>query len=365
MALFEITSNSFEPIKQTTYAETGLYERGDLQRLLKKQIENVLPNVLVVAEEFGEWEESRRRIDLLGIDRDANLVVIELKRTEDGGHMELQAIRYAAMISTMTFEGVVDVYDRFLRTNGDLSSDARSKILEFLHWDEPRAEEFGRSVKIVLISSNFSKELTGAVIWLNEFGLDISCVRLVPYTDGGRVLVDIQQIIPIPEAAEYQVRIRNKEQQVRQERVSGALMQRFWAQLLETGGNRTPVHERMSHSDRSYIGASTGVRGLTYYYVANKYERRVELYIDRGVAEENKAIFEQLSLHKAEIDEAFGEPLDWQGLFGKRACRIAAHLATNEFRDDETTWPNMHEALIEAMVRFEIALRRYVPEVKV
>ncbi len=52
----------------------------------------IAPDLLVVSEEFGEWDDSRRRIDLLAIDRDANLVVIELKRTEDGGHMELQAI---------------------------------------------------------------------------------------------------------------------------------------------------------------------------------------------------------------------------------------------------------------------------------
>lgn len=365
MALYEITADNFSKIEQTTFDRSSLYERGDLQRLLKKQIDIVLPDILIVAEEFGEWEDSRRRIDLLGIDRQANLIVIELKRTEDGGHMELQAIRYAAMVSAMTFDGVVDVYERFLRTNGDSNSDARSKILEFLRWEEPRADEFGREVKIVLISSNFSKELTGAVIWLNEFDLDIRCIRLVPYHDGDRVLVDVQQIIPLPEAAEYQVRIRNKEQQVRQERVSGALMQRFWEQLLETGGDMNPIHRRMSSSDRSYIGASTGVRGLTYYYVANKYERRVELYIDRGVAEENKSIFGQFTVHKAEIEAAFRAPLDWQGLFGKRACRIAAHLPTNEFRDDETTWPAMHEALLEAMVRFERALSPYIAEVKV
>ena len=29
--------------------------------------------------------------------------MIELKRTDDGGHMDLQAIRYAAMVSSMTF----------------------------------------------------------------------------------------------------------------------------------------------------------------------------------------------------------------------------------------------------------------------
>lgn len=29
----------------------------------------------------------------------ANLVIIELKCTQDGGHMELHAIRYAAMVA--------------------------------------------------------------------------------------------------------------------------------------------------------------------------------------------------------------------------------------------------------------------------
>jgi hypothetical protein len=64
-------------------------------------------DLYVQTEEFGEWEDSRRRIDLLAIDQQANLVVIELKRTTDGGHMELQAIRYASMISAMTFERAV------------------------------------------------------------------------------------------------------------------------------------------------------------------------------------------------------------------------------------------------------------------
>jgi hypothetical protein len=50
--------------------------------LLRSNVEVVSPDTLVVAEEFGDWEDSRRRIDLLGIDSDANLVVIELKPAE-------------------------------------------------------------------------------------------------------------------------------------------------------------------------------------------------------------------------------------------------------------------------------------------
>jgi RecB family endonuclease NucS len=91
MPLYEVTADQLKRIEETSFREARIRERADLQRLLRSQIEIVLPDALVIAEEFGEWEESRRRIDLLAIDKDANLVVVELKRTEDGGHMELQA----------------------------------------------------------------------------------------------------------------------------------------------------------------------------------------------------------------------------------------------------------------------------------
>ncbi len=50
-------------------------------------------------------------------------------------------------------------------------------ILPSLVTDE---EQFGQEVKIVLASAEFSKELTTSVMWLNDFGLDIRCVRMHP-----------------------------------------------------------------------------------------------------------------------------------------------------------------------------------------
>ena len=86
---------------------------------------------MVLSEEFGSWEDSRRRIDLLALDKDANLVVIELKRTEDGGHMDLQALRYAAMVDNMTFEQAVEAHQHYRNVRG-IEGDAREEILEFL-----------------------------------------------------------------------------------------------------------------------------------------------------------------------------------------------------------------------------------------
>lgn len=89
--------------------------------------------------------------------------------------------------------------------------------MEFLEWEEPDEEQFAQDVRIILAGAEFSKEITTSVLWLNEHGLDIRCIRMKPYRDGDKLLLDIQPVIPLPEAEEYQVRIRYK---ARLERVS-------------------------------------------------------------------------------------------------------------------------------------------------
>lgn len=209
MAIYQVSSNKLEKLTETTFASAGLKERQDLQAMLKQQVDIICPDVLVISEEFGDWEDSRRRVDLLAIDKSANLVVIELKRTSDGGHMELQAIRYAAMVANLTFDKVVEIYQLYIDSEGK-TEDARDSLLNFLSWDEPEEDDFCQDVRIVLVSSNFSKEVTSTVLWLNEKDLDIQCVRMIPYEDKGRLFIDIQKIIPLPETQDYQVKVKEK-----------------------------------------------------------------------------------------------------------------------------------------------------------
>ncbi len=226
MAIYEIGAESMKRVEATSFAAEGIQERADLQRLLRDQIDVLVPGVLVISEEYGNWSDSNRRIDLLGIDEDANLIVIELKRTDSGGHMELQAIRYAAMVSSMTFEQVVDAHAGYLRKRTS-DADARSAILEFLGWDEPLEDDFAQEVRILLVGPEFSKEITTAVMWLNTLELDIRCIRIKPYLHAGSVLVDVQQIIPLPEAEEYQIQIKEKARQERQAKTSSRSYQKY------------------------------------------------------------------------------------------------------------------------------------------
>lgn len=196
MAIYEISKNELRRLVEGDFHTSGLKERSDLQRLLRTQIDAIADDLYILTEEFSDWEESKRRIDLLALDRSAKLVVVELKRTNDGSYMELQALRYAAMVSTMTFERAVQIHSDFLRGINEDPDKAQSRILEFLDWDEADPESFAIETRIILVAADFGKELTTAVMWLNERDLDITCVRIKPYRDGNHTFIDIQQIIP-------------------------------------------------------------------------------------------------------------------------------------------------------------------------
>lgn len=214
MPLYEISNNELKPLVGTSFQDQNLWERRDLQRLFKANIAVIDPNILVIAEEFGEWSEGNRRIDLLAIDKSANLVVIELKRTEDGGHMELQAIRYAAMVANMTWDFAVSVFKRFLSEN-EIDLDAESRLCEFLGWDDPRQDDFAQNVRIILAAADFSKEITTSVLWLNDRDLDICCIRLSLHKIDNKLVLSAEQIIPLPEAEGYQIEVRQKKREAR------------------------------------------------------------------------------------------------------------------------------------------------------
>jgi hypothetical protein len=75
MAIYEIGDGVIQELQKTTFADAGVRERRDLQTLLSTQINIISPNTLVISEEFGDWQDSRRRIDLLGLDKQANIVI--------------------------------------------------------------------------------------------------------------------------------------------------------------------------------------------------------------------------------------------------------------------------------------------------
>ena len=221
MAIYRMVGEkeSLTRIADTSFEKEGVLEREDLQRILRDQPDILEPGLFVIAEEFGDWDDSNRRIDLLCLDAGGRLVVVELKRGESGDLMDLQSIRYAAMVSAITLQQAIDAHQAYLNKQ-IIDEDAAERVNGYLeNLDDPQGFST-KQPRIVLVSEGFSSELTTSVLWLNSNGLDITCIRMQPYRNGAELLVETSQVIPLPEAADYLVRIRDRESEVQKQGAS-------------------------------------------------------------------------------------------------------------------------------------------------
>lgn len=367
MPIFEIRDGKISSVTETSFGAEGIYERRDIQRLLRESIDVLGERMMVVAEEFGEWLDSSRRIDLLCLDTDANLVVIELKRTEDGGFMELQALRYAAMVSEMTFEQLVDTHARF-RNRGQPDADAaKAAILQFLSWDDVSEDQFGNDVRIILAAADFGKELTTSVMWLNDRGIDVRCLRLKPYRlEGGPILLDIQQLIPLPEARSFQTQIGVKRRAERQGKVERhELRYQFWEGFLDYAKARTQIHANRRPTKDNWISGGIGRTGFSLSYVVRRFDCQVELWISLGAGQvaQNKAAFHSLLDQRDVIHEEFGTELEWQELSEGDGCRVRFRL-DGGYKSPIDERPQIYEAMVTAMIRLDSVMRPRVHSLK-
>lgn len=219
MPLYTLSDTNIHPLEPTSLTKIQQIESGTLHSLFRDRVDLISSDLMVISEEFGDWDSSNRRIDLLCIDTKANLVVIETKISEGSDCSELLAIRNGAMISSMSLEQAVQAHSAYLENRG-IEEDARQRIFNFVGGNFSTPSSFGQLVKIILVATEFSKELTTSVLWLNDRGVNIQCIKVKPFLNGNQVLLDLNKVIPLPEVSDFQVRVREQEKNVLERRSS-------------------------------------------------------------------------------------------------------------------------------------------------
>lgn len=235
--------------------------------------------------------------------------------------------------------------------------------MAFLGWDDIDEEQFAQDTRIVLAAADFSKELTTAVMWLIERGIDIRCVRMKPYRMAeGKVLLDVQQLIPLPEATAFQTQIGVKKQAERRMRSARyELLLKFWEGLLLHAKTKTDIHANRKPTGDGWISGGIGRAGFSLTYSTRKNDSQVELWISLGSGQtvKNKAAFRALEAQKSAIEAQFGESLEWQELPDGEGCRIRK-VVQGGYKSPQDQWPTTHTALADAMVRLDNTMRSRV-----
>ncbi len=140
----------------------------------------------------------------------------------------------------------------------------------------------------------------------------------------------------------------------------------FWTGLISKLQERKIIlHSEVPPGDRHWIEASAGRTGIKWCYVIRTKDARIELYIDKFPTEHAAMkILQHFYKDKTEIEETFGQTLDWGILDGGKAFRIAYTIDIGGLRDHDK-WEAIQTEMIDQMVKFEKALKPYIHKLDV
>lgn len=210
----------------------------------------------------------------------------------------------------------------------------------------------------VWIVSEPRPEHVAALNWLNN-GTDTAfyLVKVEAVRIGDSPAAPLLTVIVGP-SEENSVRLQKQELAERY-----GIRHLWWSQLIKRPGAK--LHSHITPGTYSWIGTSSGVRGLQLNYVVTQTDCAAELYIDRGkdAEAENAAIYEQLLAHRTDIDGQVPFPISWEPLDGRRACRLRITVPGG-YRAPEAEWTVIHDSAIAAMNALNAALQPYLKKLR-
>jgi hypothetical protein len=289
--------------------------------------------------DFTQWLQDN--LDVINSVTDLSLVSAE--REQAAGKYRVDLVAEDAYGSTVVIENQLYGSDH----------DHLGKLITYLAAFSAKAA--------VWVLPEARPEHIAAVAWLNEstaaafYIVKAEAIRIVTDTGEDSHPAPLMTLILGPSAEAAAIGETKKDLVLRHEE-----RQQFWKCLLERIPAKTNLHANLKPVSVNWIGMNLVRTYLGLNYVIEMQRTRVDLYIDRGVSpEDNRAIFDHIYTHKAEIERDFGGPLSWEPLESKRACRIAARFETGGYRSPVEQWPAILDALIDAMIRFEQVMRPY------
>jgi hypothetical protein len=139
---------------------------------------------------------------------------------------------------------------------------------------------------------------------------------------------------------------------------------KFWTQLFERSKGSTALFSNISPRDATYISTSAGKSGFVIGYNVRWDKASVWFGIDLGpnTEDKSKAVFEQLYAQKDQIEAEFGAPFEWTSKEGQRACFATYWIADYGGVATPETWPELQNAMIEAMIRLDRVFRSRISD---
>lgn len=171
MRIFAIHGETLVPYRERRFGEENLEK--DLEEWLEKNPSCLLEeNLLIIGRQVTTNLGST--VDLLGIDRDGNTVVIELKRSSVPRETLAQALEYASFAQLLTYEDLERIFQEYMGGEGVGLSEYHRRYFAL---GEDESVAFNRDQRVVVVGESIPREIRQVAALLRGKGVDISCVE--------------------------------------------------------------------------------------------------------------------------------------------------------------------------------------------
>jgi len=325
-------------LQKKSFSDLSLTERFDLQEWIVNTPDILGENLLIIQKEFDGFPDTNERLDLLALDENGQLVVIENKTDDSGRDVVWQALKYVSYCATLTKSEICEIYQRYLGKSG-IASDRIAEFFDGQDYESIKLNPADGDQRIILVAANFRKEVTSTVLWLLNHGVNITCIKVTPHLDNDKLYLDVEQILPIQDIGDYQIRLSAKKQEdtvsANEEAARHRQRLKFWEAALPLLREKSGIFMNVSPSKDNWILGASGYGGVVFSPIIRNDGARAEVLMNSSDKEWNERVYHGLIKYKEEIETSFGKELDWQELPDKKACRICLHYNEYGMKDLE------------------------------
>lgn len=209
---------------------SGRVDELTLERWIVENPDLVGEDLLVLGHQLAEFEEDKDRLDVLALDKTGEIVLIELKVSEDFRVTDLQALAYAGAYAKRTAKDFAATLLRHMRKQasndpaaagdpGLTIEDARAAIVSFIEVDDFAEWEPSQHVRIKLVAPNFPRRVLQTVKWLGDVysvRLEAITIRLFE-TAPQKYSIAFERLLPLPSEEQFDMTVREREERKRHE----------------------------------------------------------------------------------------------------------------------------------------------------
>ena len=182
-------------------------ERSDIFALLRENVTVLANDLYLISDDTDQWNKTEQ-IDLLAVDKDKNIVAIEVLGPLTPDKKCLPIVRYGTLLPSFTFSNLVAIHQAHLDRKNQKGVDAKAAILKhFGATSTAFKDDELLDLRIVMVSREFTTQTITTANWIK---LDVRCYQLSFFDVGVKTLINVDQVVPKISPEEMARRLKYK-----------------------------------------------------------------------------------------------------------------------------------------------------------